>query len=596
MHPPEPTRFGLHLNLAPYVRSVDNEQDHEALEAIAQDLGLLKLRFGESCHPLLIGAYLADPQGPEETWVSIARVGLARHFPAFEGIDLVGLFLQGRLDEGAASMRSTELIVSYSYHVALFAQLLDVPSFLVARNDYYRQKRIGLQTQPTLLKEFLETDRRNLLGEQRRVLKNLAQTRAAWLDLLEQEVGLGRLWEGQPRRRRTSRGDSCAGARSPSKVMLVASSDWSLFNFRLSLAGEIARQGFEPVLLSPYDSKAPLLGGPDLRWIKWEWAGRNLNPWCELRSFLGLIRSYRSEKPALVHHFTAKAIPYGSLAASLAGVPAVVNHVTSRGSALSRPGLQAWMARQGVKIFCRLALSRPNWAAIFENPLDRAYFLSQGLVDRDRARLVEGPGIDVHHFSPMPEPAGPVTVGFLGDLLWDNGVGTFVEAARILKKNVEARFVLVGTRESGNPAEISRVILDQWLEEGVVEWWGVPTTEKKSPYGRCHIIAFLSSSQEAVPTVLLEAAACGRPVVASDIPAFRNVVLQGETGLLVPPGDAHALTIALGRLVQDKEMRRKMGEGGRRMAVDRFADSRTNSVTFQVYRDLLRARVKGREA
>ena len=227
-------------------------------------------------------------------------------------------------------------------------------------------------------------------------------------------------------------------------------------------------------------------------------------------------------------------------------MPVVVNHVTGRGSAFSRPGLRSWIGRRVLAIFYRFALSRPNSATIFENPLDRAYFLSQGLADEARAWLIEGPGIDVNYFSPVPEPAGPITIGFLAGLQWDNGVGTFVEAARTLRKNMEARFVLVESRDSGNPAAVSRALLDQWLEEGVVEWWGAPTMEKKSLYGRCHVIAFPTSCDDAVPTVLLEAAASGRPVVASSVPGCQNVVLQGETGLLVPPGDARELAAALG--------------------------------------------------
>ena len=119
--------------------------------------------------------------------------------------------------------------------------------------------------------------------------------------------------------------------------------------------------------------------------------------------------------------------------------------------------------------------------------------------------------------------------------------------------------------------------------------------EKKSTYGRCHIIALPSSLEETTPTVLLEAAACGRPIVATNIPLCQTVVLQGETGLLVPPGDAQALAAALARLVQDSELRRRMGEAGRRLAVDRFADSKINSATFHVYRDLLRMGAEGRD-
>ena len=190
------------------------------------------------------------------------------------------------------------------------------------------------------------------------------------------------------------------------------------------------------------------------------------------------------------------------------------------------------------------------------------------------------------YFSPLPEPPGPIAIVLPARLLWDKGVGTFVEAAQLLRLKTGARFALVGAPDPGNPGTVDRATLERWVKEGAVEWWGWQV-EMKNAYSRCHIVALPSAYGEGVPTVLLEAAACGRPVVASNIPGCRRVVVEGETGLLVPPGDAPALAAALARLVQDGAMRKRMGEAGRRVAVERFTDSKINSATLQVYQHLL---------
>jgi glycosyltransferase involved in cell wall biosynthesis len=146
-------------------------------------------------------------------------------------------------------------------------------------------------------------------------------------------------------------------------------------------------------------------------------------------------------------------------------------------------------------------------------------------------------------------------------MLWDKGVGTLVEAARLLHDRMDVRVVLVGEPDEGNPARIEVQTLNRWVEEGYVEWWGWQG-EMRSVYAAC-IVVTLPSLGEGIPTVLLEAAACGRPLVATDVPGCRDVVQEGVNGLLVPPQDPAALAEALHTLLIDEKLRARMGAAGR---------------------------------
>jgi glycosyltransferase involved in cell wall biosynthesis len=172
-------------------------------------------------------------------------------------------------------------------------------------------------------------------------------------------------------------------------------------------------------------------------------------------------------------------------------------------------------------------------------------------------------------------------------MLWDKGVGELVEAARLLQGEKQARFALAGEPDPGNPASIKESTLRGWQEEGIIEWWGWQP-DMKSVYTQSHIVT-LPTYGEGVPTTLLEAAACGRPIVASNVPGCQAVVREGLNGLLVPPGDPEALADALGRLISDAGLRGRMGAAGRQLVLEKFTTTKVNSQTLDVYRKLLEA-------
>lgn len=362
--------------------------------------------------------------------------------------------------------------------------------------------------------------------------------------------------------------------------LLFANTDWYLYNFRLAQVQALRERGDEVVLVSPDGPYGPRMQALGVRWLPFSLARRGLNPFAEIQTVVRLTNLYRREKPDLVHQFTVKCVLYGSLACLLLGIRFIVNSVTGLGYVfLEGGGRRPWL-RGFIKSSYRLVL-RHTWV-IFQNPDDQSVFLESHLVDPKQVALIRGSGVDIQRFSPRPEPSGLPLVVLPGRMLWDKGVGEFVEAARVLQsEGLQARFALVGDSDNENPASVYELQLHEWEKEGVIEWWGWKEN-MDDVFSQAAIIC-LPSYREGLPKTLIEAAACGRPIVTSDVPGCREVVRQGENGLLVPAREAGALAKALKDLLQNPETRREMGICSRKIAEKEFSMELVISQTLAFY-------------
>jgi glycosyltransferase involved in cell wall biosynthesis len=264
-------------------------------------------------------------------------------------------------------------------------------------------------------------------------------------------------------------------------------------------------------------------------------------------------------------------------------VPAVVASITGRGYSFQGQGSRAQLLEQVVKPFYRCVLRIDNTQIIFENESDQQYFVHAGFANPEQCHLIESVGVDPELFYPVPEPDGPAVILLASRMLWDKGVGVLVEAARLLQqKGLEFKIELVGNPDPGNPTSISKKQLHAWEKENLLEWLGWQS-DMQHIFAQCHIVV-LPSFHEGVPTGLLEAAACGRPIVASDIPGCRTVVNDGKTGLLVPPRQPEPLAAALECLILDPDLRGRMGKAGRERILRHFTQQQINKKTLEVYR------------
>jgi glycosyltransferase involved in cell wall biosynthesis len=314
---------------------------------------------------------------------------------------------------------------------------------------------------------------------------------------------------------------------------------------------------------------------------------RGLDPRADLGTLRALVRLYREVRPDLVHLRTIKPVLYGGIAARVAAVPAVVSHVTGLGHAFLARGVRAAALRAGLRPLYRAAFGHRCQRVVFQNGDDRRAMLGMGLLGPGRTAIVRGSGVDPAVFAQvtLPEASGAPLVVFPARLLWDKGVGDFVAAAgRLRAAGIAARCVLVGDCDAGNRASATRAEVEAWQAAGVIEWWG-QRSDMPAVFAASRIVC-LPSHWEGLPKALLEAASCGRAIVTADTPGCREVVRDGDNGLLVPARDPAALAAALARLLADPQACRRMGERGRQRVLAEFTVERVTADMLAVYRDL----------
>jgi len=371
------------------------------------------------------------------------------------------------------------------------------------------------------------------------------------------------------------------------KIILTANTDWFLYNFRYALIHHLLDNGFEVVLVTPPGKYHQRFLDDGFKWIPWKLRRRSVMPWVELSALLRIAQICSLERPDIIHHHTIKPVLYGSLAAALVRTPVIVNSISGRGYVFSGGDFQSRLIQRIIRPFYRRVLQNTSSTVIFENQADQNYFIESGLVLPKQSCLIEGVGADPERFSPTPEPEeGPIIIVMAARTLWDKGVGVFVDAARILKQRLQVRMVLVGEPDPGNPRSLKARALKEWHRQGIIEWWGWQQDMERI-FQQAHIVALPTMYGEGVPRALIEGAACGRPVVATDMPGCRSVVQHEHNGLLIPPKDPNALAQALERLALDPALRMRMGAAGRQIVLAKFTHSQINQATMQVYQHLL---------
>ncbi len=370
------------------------------------------------------------------------------------------------------------------------------------------------------------------------------------------------------------------------KILYLVTEDWYFCSHRLGLARAARDHGAEVVVATRAGEEAGRIEAEGFRLVPLDWRRGGANPLGELVSLAAVYRIYRRERPDLVHHVAMKPVLIGGLAAALAGVPAVVQALTGLGYLFIDGRSRAGVLGRLVRSLLGWVLNRPNAHVIVQNPDDLALLRRLRLIRHDRITLIAGSGVDTGALGPLPEPDGVPVAAFVGRMLADKGVAELVGAARLLAdRGVRIRVRLVGPPDPHNPASIPEARLDAWRDSGAVEWAGAET-DIAAVWRRAHI-AVLPSYREGLPKALLEAAACGRPLVATDVPGCREVVRDGETGLLVPARGVVPLADALQRLAGDRALRQRLGANARRLVETRFAEPEVVDQTLGLYRRLL---------
>ncbi|MBL8074930.1 MAG: glycosyltransferase family 4 protein [Nitrospira sp.] len=372
------------------------------------------------------------------------------------------------------------------------------------------------------------------------------------------------------------------------RLLYLITEDWYFWSHRLDLARAARDAGFDVTIATRVTDHGKQIQEEGFHLVPIALFRRSRNPLRELRAIAELVGIYRQVRPHLVHHVAMKPILYGSLAAWVVRVPAILNAFAGLGYLFANSERQRGGLHWALTSALRSVIGWSGSTVLFQNEADRDELVRAGLVRSSHTRIIAGSGIDVMAFSVKPTPQGTPLVVLPSRMLWDKGIGEFVQAARDLKKKgADARFVLVGRCDEDNPAAIGREQLARWVGEGTVEWWG-HRDDMAAVYEGATLVV-LPSYREGLPKVLLEAAACGKAIVATDVPGCRDVVKDGINGVLVPPRDSSTLARGIANLLSDRQTREAMGVRSREIAVAEWAGPRISEQVLGLYHELLNA-------
>lgn len=377
-------------------------------------------------------------------------------------------------------------------------------------------------------------------------------------------------------------------ADSNPKLLFFVSVDWFFCSHFLQRALAARKAGYEVVLVSKFDRHRDVIEAAGIRTIPVELERRSINPFSAALLTLKVARIYRDERPDITHHVAIKPILIGGLASVLARSGPIVNAVVGMGYIFTGNGFVSRLIRPFVRLGFHLFLNPTGSKVVFENEDDLRDFVDVGAVRGEDAVLIRGAGVDPDEYGLAEGRKMPPVTIFVARLLWDKGIADLVEAIRILRERGTAgRFLIVGDADPGNPACIDKDTLARWKAHGVAEFLGY-RSDISALLSQSHI-ACLPSHREGLPKSLLEAMATGLPCVTTNTPGCREVVRDGDNGLLVPVSSPVDLANALEQLLSNEELRNRMGARGRERVKEEFSNNIVVRDTLRLYQQIRRS-------
>ena len=367
-------------------------------------------------------------------------------------------------------------------------------------------------------------------------------------------------------------------------VLFVVTEDWAFLSHRLPMARAARDAGFDVHVATRVGTDGPAITAEEFRLHPVPFHRGRRAPLATLSTIMALRQVERTVAPTLTHHVGLQCCVLGGLAALGTSRPQV-NALTGLGYTFTGDPSRAGWLRQVMKAVLKFLLNRDRSMALVQNPDDRAALEAIG-IRSDHLTLIPGSGVDTDLLQPLPEPDGPITVGFSGRLLTDKGIRALVAAHRLLReRGLDIQLLIAGEPDPANPASVSLAEAEAWGREPGITWLG--HVDDIAPLWQRSHIAALPSHREGLPKSLLEAAAFGRPMIATDAPGCREIVIADRTGLLVPIEDPPALAAAIATLATSPQLRARYGAAARDLVVRRMSARAIGDATLQLYRSMI---------
>jgi glycosyltransferase involved in cell wall biosynthesis len=374
---------------------------------------------------------------------------------------------------------------------------------------------------------------------------------------------------------------------SPRRLLYVVNEDWAFLLNRLPMARAAIKAGFEVHVATRVDEGAEAIEAEGFTLHPIPLRRGRISPLSAIPAIMALRRITARIKPEISHHSGLQCCVYGSIAAFGRKFP-YVSAMTGMGYVFTSATWRTRLLKGILKWLLPSLLNRPGDVVLVQNPDDRAALANLG-ISGARTVLIPGSGVDTDALQPLPEPDGPITYGFAGRLLTDKGIRALVAAHDIVRhQGLETNLLIAGNPDPANPASVSVQEVNEWTQRAGITWLG-HVKDISSLWKRCHF-AVLPSHREGLPGSLMEAAACERAMIATDAPGCREIVIDGQTGLLVPIEDPKALAQAIVKLATSPELRGRYGKAARELVVSKLSAKIIGEQVVQLYNDMTAAR------
>ena len=370
------------------------------------------------------------------------------------------------------------------------------------------------------------------------------------------------------------------------RIVFFVSEDWYFYSHRLPLAIAAKKEGFDVYLITKKVSHSELIKEHGISVVNLDLNRGKISPVSDLYMCIKLVKILQNIKPDIIHNVALKPILYGNIAALILGINSSISSFAGLGYIFISDTFIARTINFILRILFRITLNRNKNRVIFQNMDDLNLMVNKNFINKNITTIIRGSGVDKKHFRYSAENNETKNIVLASRLLWDKGIGEFVKASEIIrnKNHKNIRFIIVGKLDDQNPSSISKRNILNWQEKKLIEWWGFNDDINKV-YQQSNIVC-LPSYREGLPKSLIEAAACGRAIVATDVPGCREIVIDKYNGVLVPPKNATLLAEAILDLINDNSRRNKMGKNGLKYFQNNFTIENIVSQHVKIYRNL----------
>ena len=372
------------------------------------------------------------------------------------------------------------------------------------------------------------------------------------------------------------------------RILYVVTEDWYFLSHRLPMARAAKNAGYEIHVATRLNSARAAIDAEGFAPHALSWQRGSLSPTRSLAGVAELRKLLREFKPDILHNISLKPVLLGSITSLGLSSIAVVNSLTGLGSLFVSNHRKSEFTRPLVIAALKALLKRPNTRTIVQNPDDRRFVLGLG-VPESSVDLIPGSGVDTAHFTPLPEPPPPITAAYVGRMLADKGLMTLIQAYSLAtSRGLKLQLLLAGDTDRENPGSLAPEQLREFASAFGINWLG-HVADIREVWARAHI-AVLASRREGLPKSLLEAAACRRPMIATDTPGCREIAIRDETALTFPVDDVPALAEALTQMAGDGEMRARLGKRARELVEEKFSADVIGKQIVALYQSLVPAK------